>query len=154
MNSATLSPASSTPPVSSGIQRVARTALQVFGLIAFWYGADRAATALALPFSGGVLGLFVLVALLLSKTVRPALVEDGAEWLLSNMLLFFIPLVVSVVQFTGLLKSEGLRLFAAIGIGFIAVLLASALTVEWVCRIARGRRLRALRRARSQRGRP
>ena len=150
MNSAALPIASSTP-LRPGIVRVARTVLQVLVLIAFWYGADRAATALGLPFSGGVLGLFVLVALLLSKTVRPAAIEDGAEWLLSNMLLFFIPLVVSVVQFTGLLKSDGLRLFAAIGIGFLSVLLSTALTVEWVCRIARGRRLRTVRSMRALR---
>ena len=150
MNSATL-PITSSTPLRPGMARAARTVLQVLGLIAFWYGADRAATALGLPFSGGVLGLFVLVALLLSKTVRPAAIEDGAEWLLSNMLLFFIPLVVSVVQFTGLLKSDGLRLFAAIGIGFLSVLLSTALTVEWVCRIARGRRLRTVRSMRALR---
>jgi len=150
MNS-TASPIASSTPLRPGIVRVARTVLQVLVLIAFWYGADRAATALGLPFSGGVLGLFVLVALLLSKTVRPAAIEDGAEWLLSNMLLFFIPLVVSVVQFTGLLKSDGLRLFAAIGIGFLSVLLSTALTVEWVCRIARGRRLRTVRSMRALR---
>src|SRR5471030_1666046 len=144
--------APSTPPAPPApLPRLLRTALQVFGLIAFWYGADRAATALGLPFSGGVLGLFVLVALLLGKAVRPAAIEDGAEWLLSNMLLFFIPLVVSVVQFTGLLKSDGLRLFAAIGIGFLSVLLSTALTVEWVCRIARGRRLRTVRSMRALR---
>jgi holin-like protein len=52
---------------------------------------------------------------------------------------------VSVVQFTGLLKEEGLRLFAAIGIGFTCVMLATAFTVEWVCRFKRGRKLRRLR---------
>jgi holin-like protein len=124
------------------------TAAQVLLLIAVWYGADRAATWLGLPFSGGVVGLLLMVALLLSGAVRPVVVDRGADWLLSNMLLFFIPLVVSVVQFTGLLKSEGLRLFAAIGLGFISVLLATALTVEWVCRMDRGRRLRRLLRSR------
>jgi holin-like protein len=126
------------------------TAAQVLLLIAVWYGADRAAARLELPFSGGVVGLLLMVALLLSGAVRPAVVDRGADWLLSNMLLFFIPLVVSVVQFTGLLKSEGLRLFAAIGLGFISVLLVTALTVEWVCRIERGRRLRRLLRNRSK----
>lgn len=121
------------------------TAAQVLLLIAVWYGADRAAAWLGLPFSGGVVGLLLMVALLLSGAVRPAVVDRGADWLLSNMLLFFIPLVVSVVQFTGLLESEGLRLFAAIGLGFVSVLLATALTVEWVCRMDRGRRLRRLR---------
>jgi len=127
------------------MKRILHTLLQVLGLIAAWYAADRAAAWLHLPFSGGVVGLLVMVALLLSGALRPAAVEHGADWLLSNMLLFFIPLVVSVVQFTDLLKSEGLRLFAAIGLGFVSVLLATAFTVEWVCRLERGRRLRRLR---------
>ena len=131
------------------MKRYVHTLAQVLLLIAAWYGADRAAAWLGLPFSGGVVGLLAMVALLLSGAVRPAAVEHGADWLLSNMLLFFIPLVVSVVQVTGLLKSDGLRLFAAIGLGFIAVLMATALTVEWVCRMDRGLRLRRLRGLRS-----
>ena len=127
------------------MKRSLYTVMQVLALIAAWYAADHAATWLHLPFSGGVVGLLAMVALLLTGTVRPAAVEHGANWLLSNMLLFFIPLVVSVVQFTDLLKNEGLRLFAAIGLGFISVLLATALTVEWACRLQRGRRLRRLR---------
>ncbi|MGV7206596.1 CidA/LrgA family protein [Oxalobacteraceae bacterium A2-2] len=130
------------------MKRILFTVAQVLALIAAWYGADRAAAWLQLPFSGGVLGLLAMVALLLGGVVRPATVEQGADWLLSNMLLFFIPLVVSVVQFTGLLQSEGLRLLAAIGLGFIAVLLATAFTVEWVCRFERGLRLKRLRRER------
>jgi holin-like protein len=132
----------------AAMKRTFLTTFQVLALIAGWYGANRAATWLQLPFSGGVLGLLAMVALLLGGVLRPAAVEHGADWLLSHMLLFFIPLVVSVVQFNGLLKSEGLRLFAAIGLGFIAVMLATALTVEWVCRVERGLRLKRLRRER------
>lgn len=127
------------------MKRTLTTLLQVLALIAAWYAADHAAAWLHLPFSGGVVGLLVMVALLMTGALRPAAVEHGADWLLSNMLLFFIPLVVSVVQFTDLLKSDGLRLFASIGLGFISVLLATAFTVEWVCRLERGRRLRRLR---------
>lgn len=127
------------------MKRIVFTLMQVLGLIAAWYAADRASAWLGLPFSGGVVGLITVVALLRSGMLRPAAIEHGADWLLSNMLLFFIPLVVSVVQFTGLLKADGLRLFAAIGIGFISVLLATAFTVEWVCRFERGHRLRHLR---------
>ncbi|MYN39137.1 CidA/LrgA family protein [Duganella sp. FT109W] len=121
------------------------TLAQVLGLIAAWYAADRLSAWVGLPFSGGVVGLIIMVILLQSGVLRPAAIEHGADWLLSNMLLFFIPLVVSVVQFTGLLKEDGLRLFAAIGIGFTCVMLATAFTVEWVCRFERGRKLRRLR---------
>jgi holin-like protein len=127
------------------MKRLFYTLTQVLGLIVLWYAADRCATWLGLPFSGGVVGLLLTVLLLHSRLLRPTVIEHGADWLLSNMLLFFIPLVVSVVQFTGLLEADGLRLFAAIGIGFICVMLATAFTVEWVCRFERGRRLRRLR---------
>lgn len=129
----------------------ARTAWQVGILIAAWWLADAAAGALHLPFSGGVVGLFVLVALLLAGWVRPAAIELGANWLLANMLLFFIPLVVSVVQFTQLLKAQGLMLFVNIGLGFASVMLATAFTVEWVCRYERRLRLQALLRQRKAR---
>lgn len=128
-----------------------KTLSQIALLILFWYGADRAAAWLHLPFSGGLVGLMLVVALLMSGVLRPDLIERGADWLLSHMLLFFIPLVVSVVQFTDLLQSEGLRLLLAIGLGFVCVLLAVAFTVEWACRLERGRRLRALRTARMAR---
>ena len=120
-------------------------------MIAAWWLADEAASCLHLPFSGGVVGLFVLVALLLSGWVRPAAIELGANWLLANMLLFFIPLVVSVVQFTHLLKTQGLTLFVDIGLGFASVMLATALTVEWVCRLERKLRLQKLLRQRAAR---
>lgn len=130
---------------TSSVSRFVYTVLQIALLIAIWYACDRIAIWLHLPFSGGVVGLLVMVALLLAGVVRPSVVDHGAEWLLSNMLLFFIPLIVSVVQFTALLEREGVRLFAAIGIGFISVLLATAFTVEWVCKFERRVRLRKLR---------
>lgn len=132
-------------------RRPAQTLWQVGVLIAAWWVADQAAAALQLPFSGGVVGLFVLVALLASGWVKPAVIELGANWLLANMLLFFIPLVVSVVQFTDLIKAKGLILLLDIGLGFACVMLATAFTVEWVCRYERKLRLKKLLRRRAAR---
>ena len=129
----------------------AHTVWQVGVLIAAWWLADQAASALQLPFSGGVVGLALLVVLLLAGWVRPAAIELGANWLLANMLLFFIPLVVSVVQFTQLLKTQGLTLFLNIGLGFASVMLATAFTVEWVCRYERQLRLKKRLRQRALR---
>ncbi|WP_213878705.1 CidA/LrgA family protein [Pseudomonas sp. dw_358] len=141
---------SQAPVIALGRQPAARATLidwarvlgQMVLLTGVWFVADRVAALLHLPVSGGVLGLLVLVALLLSGLVKPPLIEKGAEWLLANMLLYFIPLVVSIVQYTSLIQSEGLKLFLAIGIGFISVMLATALTVEWVCALTRKRTLR------------
>ena len=145
-------PAPSLSPLASPAwRRPVHTAWQVGVLIGAWWLADQAASALQLPFSGGVVGLFALLALLLAGWVRPGVIELGANWLLANMLLFFIPLVVSVVQFTQLLKSQGLMLFVNIGLGFACVMLATAFTVEWVCRLERRLRLQTLRRQRTLR---
>lgn len=145
-------PYSTTAPLSVPAWRQpAQTVWQVGLLTCAWWLADEAASALHLPFSGGVVGLFVLVALLLAGWVRPSAIALGANWLLANMLLFFIPLVVSVVQFTQLLKSQGLMLFVNIGLGFASVMLATAFTVEWVCRHERKLRLQTLLRQRAAR---
>jgi len=127
------------------------TLWQVGVLIAAWWAADQAADALQLPFSGGVVGLFALVALLASGMVKPGAIELGANWLLANMLLFFIPLVVSVVQFADLIRTKGLILLLDIGLGFACVMLATAFTVEWVCRYERQLRLKKLLRRRAAR---
>ncbi|MBG6220125.1 MULTISPECIES: CidA/LrgA family protein [unclassified Janthinobacterium] len=146
-----LHPPSSVLPSLPAWRQSVLTAWQVGILIAAWWLADEAASALHLPFSGGVVGLFVLVALLLAGWLQPAAIELGANWLLANMLLFFIPLVVSVVQFTQLLKTQGVMLFVNIGLGFASVMLATALTVEWVCRYERKLRLQKLLRLRAAR---
>lgn len=124
---------------------------QIFFLVLVWSLADRVATQAHLPVSGGILGLLLLVALLLSGVVKPTMFEQGAELLLANMLLYFIPLVVSVVQYTSLFESEGLKLLAAIGAGFISVLVATAFTVEWLCAWTRKRHLQRLLQQRSDR---
>ncbi len=129
--------------------------LQTFGqvalLILIWALADRIATLTHLPISGGILGLLILVALLMSGVVKPTLFEQGGELLLANMLLYFIPLVVSVVQYTRLFESEGLKLLIAIGVGFTSVLITTALTVEWLCAWTRKRELQRLTAQRSKR---
>lgn len=124
---------------------------QIVALALVWCAADRVATVFKLPISGGVLGLLVLVALLLTGAIKPPAIQKGAELLLANMLLYFIPLVVSVVQYVSLIETEGLKLFAAIGPGFMSVLLVTAFTVEWVCLMTRKRQLRRHRQQRSGR---
>ncbi|WP_416424288.1 CidA/LrgA family protein [Pseudomonas sp. App30] len=146
---------STRPLTPSRPSRTALRWLQIIGqillLILVWSLADRVATLAHLPISGGILGLLVLVALLLSGVVKPTLFEQGGELLLANMLLYFIPLVVSVVQYTSLFESEGLKLMVAIGVGFVSVLVTTAFTVEWLCAWTRKRQLQRLTAQRGKR---
>ncbi|MBV6823633.1 CidA/LrgA family protein [Pseudomonas sp. PD9R] len=124
---------------------------QVLLLSVIWFVADRGAKMLELPISGGIFGLGILVVLLLTGVIKPGWIEGGAELILANMLLYFIPLVVSVVQYTDLLEAEGLKLMLAIGIGFVSVLLITAFVVEWICQLIRKRQYRNITEARRNR---
>jgi holin-like protein len=115
---------------------------QVAFLSLLWFLANHAAKMFDIPISGGILGLGILVVLLLSGMIKPAWVEGGAELILANMLLYFIPLVVSIVQYADLFESQGLKLIVVIGVGFISVFLSTAFVVEWSCQLIRKRRFK------------
>ncbi|MGQ7883754.1 CidA/LrgA family protein, partial [Burkholderia pseudomallei] len=82
------------------------------------------------PVPSGVVGLAVLLALLLSGRVAPGWVKDGANWLLSDMLLFFIPATVAAVQYGGLFKADGWRLALVVVAGTTFVMLSVAIAVD------------------------
>ncbi|WP_250466024.1 CidA/LrgA family protein [Caballeronia sp. GAFFF2] len=124
--------------------RVTRIAIQSAALAAIWFVADLAARKLALPVPGGVVGLVALLALLFCGGVAPRWVKAGADWLLSDMLLFFIPAAVAAVQYGGLFMEEGWRLALVVVAGTLMVMVAVAFAVD---RAARLERHFALRRA-------
>ncbi|GLU34222.1 CidA/LrgA family protein [Trinickia caryophylli] len=125
--------------------------LQSAFLAALWFGADFVSRRLNLPVPGSVIGLAALLALLFTGGVAPRRVKAGADWLLSHMLLFFIPAAVAVVQYGGLFKADGWRLALVVVAGTFAVMVAVAFTVDQAARFER--RL-ALRRVRVSRGVP
>ncbi|HTI17983.1 MAG TPA: CidA/LrgA family protein [Trinickia sp.] len=127
------------------MQGVLRTALQTGLLCALWLVADYASRHFRLPFPGSVLGLAVLLVLLLSGRIAPRWVKAGADWLLSDMLLFFIPATVAAVQYSGLFKSDGWRLALVVVAGTLTVMVAVAFTVDHAARLERRLAMRRVR---------
>lgn len=124
--------------------RFMRIALQSSALAAIFLAADFVARRFALPVPGGVVGLLALLALLFCGGIAPRWVKAGADWLLGDMLLFFIPAAVAAVQYGGLLMEDGWRLALVVVGGTLMVMVAVAFAVEQAARLER--RL-ALRRA-------
>ena len=85
----------------------------------------------------GWFGLLALAALLFSGAVRGGWVRRGADWLLGEMLLFFIPAVLAVVQYPELVRHQGWRICAVIALSTLAVMVVTALVVEQVVRLER-----------------
>ncbi|MDD0841357.1 CidA/LrgA family protein [Pseudomonas sp. Gutcm_11s] len=86
------------------------------------------------PIPGGVIGLGLLLAAFASGRVDPAALQLGAGLLLAEMLLFFIPALMSLLDYGALLREEGGRIMLVIGSSTLLVMLTTALTVEAMCR--------------------
>jgi len=86
------------------------------------------------PIPGGVIGLGLLLLAFAFNLVKPASLQLGAGLLMAEMLLFFIPALMSMLDYGTLLRQEGLRIGVVIGISTLLVMLVTAFTVDAVCR--------------------
>jgi len=125
-------------PVARGLRIVAQCAV----LAGVWFIADFAVRSIGLPVPGGVVGLGLLLVLLLCGGVAPRFVKAGADWLLSELLLFFIPAAVAAVQYGGLFREDGWRLALVVAGGTLMVMVAVAFAVEQASRLERHLALR------------
>ncbi|WP_321813877.1 MULTISPECIES: CidA/LrgA family protein [unclassified Paraburkholderia] len=140
---------SSAPAPKKGVMaRVGRIAAQSALLAGVWFLADTLTRAAHLPVPGGVVGLVLLLALLFCGGVTPRWVKAGADWLLSDMLLFFIPAAVAAVQYGGLFRADGWRLALVVVGGTLMVMFAVAFAVEQAARLERRLALRRVQHVR------
>ncbi|MDQ0504812.1 CidA/LrgA family protein [Xanthobacter agilis] len=113
--------------------------LQIAVLALFWMLGEAVVRLAHVPLPGGIIGMAVVLALLASGWIRPIAVRRGASWLIAEMLLFFVPAVMAVLdhhEFVGLL---GLKIVAVILVGTVLVMGGTALTVD-LCYRWRARR--------------
>ncbi|KVM63461.1 murein hydrolase transporter LrgA [Burkholderia ubonensis] len=125
------------PAASGSVARTGRIALQAAALGVLWMAVDWAVRAVGLSVPSGVIGLAVLLVLLFSGGVAPAWVKDGANWLLSDMLLFFVPAAVAAVQYGGLFREDGWRLALVVVAGTAFVMVAVAVAVDLSAKLER-----------------
>ncbi|WP_060483046.1 CidA/LrgA family protein [Pseudomonas sp. NBRC 111119] len=86
------------------------------------------------PIPGGVMGLALLLLLFACGVLKPVMLQLGAGWLMAEMLLFFIPALMSLLDYGALVRDEGWRILLVIALSTLVVMVVTALTVEWVCR--------------------
>ena len=89
---------------------------------------------LRLPLPANLVGMLIMLALIVCRVIPLNWVRAGARWLLAEMLLFFVPAVVAVVNYVQLLMVDGWRIFLVIGLSTMIVLGATAWVVDKVYR--------------------
>ncbi|WKK17078.1 CidA/LrgA family protein [Achromobacter insolitus] len=104
--------------------------LQICLLVLFSLLGQALAKVLGLPVPGGVIGMALVLFLLATRRLRVRNVHRGASWLLGEMLLFFVPAVMSLLDHREFLGLLGLKLLAVILLGTALVMTGTALTID------------------------
>lgn len=118
--------------------QVLKTVLQIAFLFALSWVGNQLSAWLHLPIPGSILALFILFALLQFGLVHLKWLEQGANWLLAELLLFFLPSAVGIVQYKQLMLQEGAQVMLAIALSTITVMVLTGVCAEFL-NGARGR---------------
>ncbi|MFJ7883658.1 CidA/LrgA family protein [Pseudomonas sp. NPDC096917] len=116
------------------VKRAGRLVSEVAVLLALYFLGCQIATGWHLPIPGGVIGMVLLLLAFALGWVKPATLQRGAGVLMAEMLLFFIPALMSLLDYGGLVRDDGWRILLVIGISTLLVMVVTAFTVEAVCR--------------------
>jgi len=124
---------------ASTLKSLARLLAELAVLLAIYLLGCQMAVWFAWPIPGGVIGMVLLLLAFALGLVKPAALQTGAGLLMAEMLLFFIPALMSLLDYGGLLRSDGWRILLVIGVSTLMVMLVTAFTVELVVRLRRSR---------------
>lgn len=99
-----------------------RVAWQILLLSLLSFAGDCVVNQLQIPIPGPLVGLAALFAGLHFGWVKLAWVEDGADVLIRDLLLFFIPPAVGIMQYTELFGTLGARLIGGVVVSILILL--------------------------------
>lgn len=117
------------------MKKIALGLLQVAGLTVFSLLINGLTSLLHIPLPGSIIGMILLFLLLESGVIRLNWVEAGASWLLAELLLFFIPSAIGVMNYSKLLESFGLQVLAVVLVGTFAVMASSGLLTSVIYKL-------------------
>jgi holin-like protein len=108
-----------------------RSPLAQLALVAaFWLAGETAVRLTGLPLPGSIIGMALALLALSVRGLHIGSMKRGANWLLAEMLLFFVPAVLALLDHNELLGLMGLKILAVIIVSTIMVMSVTALTVD------------------------
>ena len=111
-----------------------KAALQVALLCAIWIAMDVLRQRFGWNMPAGLIGFALLAVGLFSGLVKAQWLQTGTNWLLAEMLLFFVPAMLVVTEYPDLIRHQGLRILAVIVASTACVMAVTALAVDRVYR--------------------
>ncbi|WP_120509508.1 CidA/LrgA family protein [Rahnella bruchi] len=109
-----------------------KTCIQVVFYILLFLLSVFIVETLSIPLPANIVGMVILFVAMLTKVIPVRYVRRGSSLLLSEMLLFFIPAVVAIINYFDILENEGIRILVVIVLSTTIVLSATAYIVDKV----------------------
>ncbi|ENM5725223.1 TPA: CidA/LrgA family protein [Vibrio mimicus] len=110
-------------------------AIQVAALSLIWFFSDWLVNQFHMPLPANLTGMLLLLFLVVIKVVNVEWFRRGASWLLAEMLLFFVPAVVAVVNYQDLMRQEGIKIGVVLVASTILVIASTAWIVDKMHRV-------------------
>ena len=122
-------------PLRTRAQSLGSAVLQVGVLSAIYLAMEAVRRHFGWGMPAGLMGFALLALGLFSGWVKPAWLQRGTNWLLADMLLFFVPAMLVVTEYPALIRSQGLQILAVIVLSTACVMAATAFAVDRVYRL-------------------
>ncbi len=122
-------------PLAERLRKPLLVASQVTLLALIWLSADFVSRHYLPQIPSSLLGMASVLVLLACRVIRRDWLAHGAGWLISEMLLFFVPAVIAIIQYPDLIRNNGLAIMVVILGSTVCVMASTALAVDATWRL-------------------
>jgi holin-like protein len=112
------------------VKKIITIILQILFIHIFLFLGSTVKAIVPIPIPSAMVGLLLLFLSLLLGVVKLEWVEQGGNWLLAELLLFFIPSAVGIVNYDDMLSWQGFMSVLLIGLSTFIVIGSTAFIAE------------------------
>jgi holin-like protein len=106
--------------------------VQILFIYIFLFLGTAVKAILPIPIPASMVGLLLLLLSLLLGIVKLEWIEQGGNWLLAELLLFFIPSAVGIINYNELFSLQGIGSILMVGVSTFIVISSTAFISEKV----------------------
>ncbi|WP_333665513.1 CidA/LrgA family protein [Acinetobacter guillouiae] len=115
---------------SHQISSIYKVTLQIGLLILIWWIGSIIQKQFNLPISAAVIGLFMVLIGLMTGIFKLNWIKSGSDFILGELVLFFIPCFIGLMKYKNLFMTEGWQLIVVVVLGTICVMVFTAYSVH------------------------
>jgi len=112
------------------VKKIITIILQILFIHIFLFLGSAVKAIVPIPIPSAMVGLLLLFLSLLLGVVKLEWVEQGGNWLLAELLLFFVPSAVGIVNYDDMLSWQGFMSVLLIGLSTFIVIGSTAFIAE------------------------